>query len=57
MHNAFAKPEPFTADEESKVKSSSGEDVYHFIAYLPFQGRVYELDGLKSGPIEVSISI
>jgi len=25
---------------------------YHFIAYLPFKGRVWELDGLKHSPLE-----
>jgi ubiquitin carboxyl-terminal hydrolase L5 len=29
------------------------EEAYHFIGYLPTHGRVWELDGLKSGPIEV----
>jgi len=29
------------------------EEAYHFIGYVPFRGKVWELDGLKSGPVEV----
>ena len=29
------------------------EEAYHFIGYVPFRGGVWELDGLKSGPVEV----
>jgi ubiquitin carboxyl-terminal hydrolase L5 len=32
---------------------SSQEEAYHFVGYVPFRGKVWELDGLKSGPVEV----
>ena len=35
------------------AKPQDGEEVYHFIGYVPAHGKVWELDGFKSGPLEV----
>lgn len=48
VHNSFARPDPFQRDEP---KQMSTEDAYHFITYLPIQGKLYELDGLNGLPV------
>lgn len=50
VHNSFAR--------ESKIEIVSdpreeGDDAFHFVGYVPHNGKVYELDGLQEGPIEV----
>lgn len=50
VHNSFARQTLFECD--AKVASDDNE-AYHFVGYIPIDGRLYELDGLRPGPIDL----
>ena len=44
-HNSFARPEPIVLQSRP---AQEDDDVFHFVAYVPRGGSVFELDGLQT---------
>lgn len=49
VHNSFRRPDPFVVD--GRRTATADDECFHFVAYMPINGRIYELDGLQEGPI------
>lgn len=48
-HNKFARPEPFVFTQSREATDK--DDVFHFVGYVHFKNKIYEIDGLRQGPI------
>ncbi|XGW11254.1 hypothetical protein V3C99_012619 [Haemonchus contortus] len=51
VHNSFARPTFYELD----LNMPPSEDNYHFITFVPVGNKIYELDGLREFPLEVSV--
>lgn len=51
IHNSFHPPQSIIPEKDGDEKDG---DAFHFIAFLPIAGALYELDGLKPGPIRLA---
>ncbi|GMT04867.1 hypothetical protein PENTCL1PPCAC_27041, partial [Pristionchus entomophagus] len=49
VHNSFSRQQLFELD----IKGGKEEDNYHFVCYVPKDGKIYELDGLQDTPYVV----
>lgn len=52
VHNSFARSDPFV-NEIVDPNAGKDQDLYHFIAFTPIHGALYELDGLSQGPVNL----
>eukprot|EP00758_Cryptobia_borreli_P003732 Tbor_TRINITY_DN3951_c0_g1::TRINITY_DN3951_c0_g1_i1::g.715::m.715/K05610/UCHL5, UCH37; ubiquitin carboxyl-terminal hydrolase L5 len=50
VHNSFARPATFAFED---IKGKEDDDVYHFTSFIFKNGGIYELDGLKPGPLKI----
>lgn len=52
-HNSFAVADRVVFEREDDKPITDDDDVFHFTAYAPIEGVLYELDGLKPEPIQL----
>nr|XP_022302279.1 ubiquitin carboxyl-terminal hydrolase BAP1-like isoform X2 [Crassostrea virginica] len=52
-HNSHARPEPRHPPEKQQGLSTVRTmEAFHYVSYVPINGRLFELDGLKPYPID-----
>lgn len=54
IHNSFCASDPLLLlDRDTDDDNEKDGNAYHFISYIPIEGKIYELDGLRGDPIVV----
>ncbi|XP_071082119.1 ubiquitin carboxyl-terminal hydrolase BAP1-like [Haliotis cracherodii] len=52
-HNSHARPEPrHLPEKQPGISTTKTMEAFHFVSYVPINGRLFELDGLKPYPID-----
>ncbi|XP_042195593.1 ubiquitin carboxyl-terminal hydrolase BAP1 isoform X2 [Callorhinchus milii] len=52
-HNSHARPEPrHLPEKQNGISTVRTMEAFHFVSYVPINGRLFELDGLKAYPID-----
>uniref|UniRef100_A0A8C6PCZ3 ubiquitinyl hydrolase 1 n=1 Tax=Nothobranchius furzeri TaxID=105023 RepID=A0A8C6PCZ3_NOTFU len=52
-HNSHARPEPrHLPEKQNGISAVRTMEAFHFVSYVPIKDRLFELDGLKSYPID-----
>jgi len=53
-----SRPEPCRLPEKQQgISSGRVQEAFHFVSYVPINGHLFELDGLKPYPIDHGKSI
>uniref|UniRef100_A0A8C4WZG3 ubiquitinyl hydrolase 1 n=1 Tax=Eptatretus burgeri TaxID=7764 RepID=A0A8C4WZG3_EPTBU len=49
VHNSFSRQQLL----EGEATPGCRDDAFHFVSFVPIGGHLYELDGLKEGPVDL----
>ena len=50
---SVTRPEPWRLPEKQQgISSGRVQEAFHFVSYVPINGHLFELDGLKPYPID-----
>lgn len=50
-HNEMCAPVNFVEEQNQNYPKGAHQDAFHYVAFVPVNGNIYELDGLRPAPI------
>jgi ubiquitin carboxyl-terminal hydrolase L5 len=51
VHNSFTRASMFSFEDDTRRRNAKEEENFHFVTYTYKDGAVWELDGLRDGPV------